>query len=196
MRFERILLWHYQSAIRVGLIALVSVFLSSPVFAGKVYKCVSEDASIVYQQTPCCEEEQEEEIALPDFVKGEDDRESEHAASIRALKKKSDIQYLEINIKESERRIESLQKARQTKVDYWRGVILYATEQVQTIKLEKIINSVKDNYDRKIEKEQEKRRALEKATGGIEVESVFLDIAFHAGPPATGMLRPGTVNDC
>jgi len=162
MKLERLLFWHYQCAKRLGFFALASVFLSSPVFAGKVYKCVAEDGSIVYQQTPCCEEEQEEEIALPDFVTGEDGRESEHAASIKALKKKSDIQYLEIKIKESERRIESLKKARQTKVDYWRGVTLFATEHVQTIKLEKIINSIKDDYDRKIEKESGKKRALEK----------------------------------
>jgi len=36
---------------------------------------------------------------------------------------------------------------------------MHATEHVQTKKLEKIINSVIDDYNRKIEKEQEKRLA-------------------------------------
>ncbi len=162
MRVDRPHFWYSQCGKLLGLLSLLSVLLGGPVFAGKVYKCVAEDGSIVYQQAPCCEEEQEEEIALPDFVNGPDGRESVHAESIRELKKKSDIQYFEIKIKESQRRIDSLKRAKQTKVDYWRGVMMYATEHVQTIKLEEIINSVTDDYNRRIEKEQEKKRALEK----------------------------------
>lgn len=147
---------------------VVALFMSSPVFSGTIYKCVAEDGSIVYQQTPCCEEDREEEVAFPEFMSGKDGQESEHAESIRNLKKKSDIQYFERKIKESENRIESLKKSKQNKIDYWRGVMMYATEEVQTIKIEKLMDSVADEYDRRIENEQNKKEKLEKRLAEVE----------------------------
>ena len=64
---------------------LISLLLSGPIFSGTVYKCVAEDGGIVYQQTPCCEEEREEQLAFPEFMNGKDGRESVHAESIKAL---------------------------------------------------------------------------------------------------------------
>jgi len=77
------------------LLALISAFPCAPASIGKAYKCVAEDGSIAYQQTPCCEEEQEEETAYPDFLNGKDGHESVHADSIKKLKNKSNIQHLE-----------------------------------------------------------------------------------------------------
>ena len=161
MRTPTFVIFGQESVRKLGLLLLVSALFCSPGFAGAVYKCVAEDGSIVYQDTPCCEEESEEEISFPEFLNGDDGKETVHADSIRALKKKADIQYLERKIKESERRIDSLMAARQTKIDYWRGVMMFAKEEVQVVKIENIIDKVTDDYNRRIEKEQKRRDALE-----------------------------------
>jgi hypothetical protein len=45
---------------------------------------------------------------------------------------------------------------------------MYATEEVQTIKIQKLMDTVADEYDRRIENEQKKKEKLEKRLAEVE----------------------------
>lgn len=140
---------------------MLSITLAvDPVSAGTIYKCVSSEGTTVYQETPCHTKNHHVEIELQESSRSDKEL-NEQEQSIKDLKRKADTQYFERKIDEREAKINSLKKSRDKRVDYLRALIMHQKEPVQVDKLEKIIDSVRDYYQRRIDKEDQKKSKLE-----------------------------------
>lgn len=137
--------------------------VTGQVFADSIYKCVTADGKTIYQETPCRTENHKLEIEIPEYSDTSEKESMDSRQSTKVYGSLADRLYLERKIKECDKKIDSLKKSRQAKVDYWRGVMMYQVEPMQVDKIDEIIESVKEDYQRKIDiKIQEKNQFKEK----------------------------------
>lgn len=136
---------------------IFSLFTIGQVFADTVYKCVTPDGKTVYQQTPCHTKNHKQEIELQEYPSTSEKAYRESKQSIKKMKKKADIQYIERKLKECDIRIRSLKKLKQKKVDSLRSFLLQQTETIKIEKIKGIIKSVQEDYQRRIDKKEKEK---------------------------------------
>lgn len=142
--------------------------LTGQVSAGSVYKCVTAEGKTIYQQNPCSTGNHKTEIELHESPvttekeSGEGEQPEKHSGSL------ADRLYLERKIKECNRKIDSLKSSRQADVDYWRALMIYQTDTLQVHKIEEIISSVDEDYQRRIDKKVRERELFKEKLKNLD----------------------------